>query len=56
MRMQFLTNGEKKINKRFLNNGYIILKNESIISFRFVENLILDEAKKILNIKKKTRS
>ena len=53
MRMQFLTNGEKKINKRFLNNGYIILKNESIISFRFVENLILDEAKKILNIKKK---
>ena len=50
--MNFLKKKENILTKKFLKNGFIIKKVESIKSLKFLESVIQDSLKKNLNIKK----
>ncbi len=51
--MNYLTKKENRVSKQFYSKGFIINKNESTKSFKYINDLILKNIKKLLNTNKK---
>ena len=46
----YLEKQESELSKKFLKNGYVILKQKDLTHLKYIKNLIVKKSAKILNI------